>query len=192
MFRSNTFMTAMKKFGIKLSFTCPYNPQENGRVERLNGSLKGIIKKYTDKAQLNWDRFLSRAIYVYNNSQHGTTKYTQYELLYGRTNRSPLNTNESKEYGFEDFDPDRILARQLADENIEHAMKITKYYYDRVHKPTEFKVGDGILVRIGTLPRKLTRKLCHKYVGPFKIVRMIGKEDHPQCIIYRDNSGNFS
>lgn len=190
-FRSQMFQDAMKKLGIEISFTCPYNPQANGRVERWNGTLKAILKKYTDKAQFEWDKHVQKAVYSYNITKHESTKYSPYELLYGRTNRSPLNIQDSEEYHFEDFDPHRILARQQALENMNQSAITAKYYYDKKHQPIDFHEDQEILVRLKTLPLRISRKLAHKWIGPFKLVKIIGPKDNPSSVIFRDDRSNL-
>jgi len=187
-FKSSVFQNAMQKLGIEVSFTCPYNPQANGRVERWNGTLKGILKKYIDKDQFDWDKHLSKAVYIYNNTRHESTNYSPYELLHGRANRSPLRVSDSREYQFEDFDPDRILARELANENINKSALVSKYYYDKKHRAAEFEPGQEILVRVNAIPLRLSRKLVHKWTGPFRLIKLIGNRDDPKVVIFSDQT----
>lgn len=190
-FKSQVFQDSMKKLGIEIQFICPYNPQANGRVERWNGTLKSVIKKYTDKQQFHWDKYLNKAIYIYNTTRHCATNYSPYELLYGRANRNPFNLDEPENYQFGDFDPDRLLTRELACENMNKAALISKYYYDKKHRASEFVEGQDILVRHSALPLRISRKLAHKWLGPFKLIKIIGGKDDPKAIIYADDQGKL-
>ena len=163
----------------------------NGRVERFNGTLKGILKKYIDKEQLEWDKHVSKAVYIYNNTRHESTNYSPYELLHGRASRNPFRISQSEEYKFEDFDPDRILAREQALENMNRSAIVTKHYYDKKHRAAEFVEGQEILIRWIALPLKISRKLAHKWIGPFKLVKLIGDKENPNSIIYKTGEGKL-
>ena len=43
-FTSNEFNDFCKKVGIKRELTIPYNPQQNGVVERKNKSIMEVVK----------------------------------------------------------------------------------------------------------------------------------------------------
>ena len=43
---------------IKRIRTTPYHSQTDGVVERFNGTLKGILKKFVSRNQKDWDRYL--------------------------------------------------------------------------------------------------------------------------------------
>jgi len=190
-FQSATFVNSMKSLGIKISSTCPYNPQANGRVERWNGTLKGIIKKYSDKEQFERDMHLKKAVYLYNTAKHRSTKYSPYELLHGRANRSPLNIQGEEPYDFEDLDPYRILARHNAELNMANASLVSKYYYDKKHTVSEYKVCQDIMIRLVSLPPRISSKLAHKWIGPFKLAKLVGPSDYPKSVIYADNNGRL-
>lgn len=190
-FDSYAFRDAMAKLGIKINFVCPYNPQANGRVERWNGSLKAILRKYTDKEQFEWDKHLLKSVFVYNNSHHRSTGYAPYQLLYGRTCRSPLTIGEPQAIEFEDFDPNRLLARQNALENMNEAALKAKWYYDRKHRPVDFTEGQEIMIRLHSIPLRLSRKLAHKYYGPFKLVKLIGGKEEPKAALFMDDKGRL-
>lgn len=185
-FNSDVFRTAMSKLGIKISFTTPYHPQANGRVERWNGTLKSILKKYIDKTQNDWDIYLDRVINIYNNTNHEATNYTPYELLYGRASKSVFNQQQQLDIVFNDPDPTRLLARSKAANNIIESSKVTKYYYDQKHSVNEYKEGDEILVRSRTRLDGLSRKLAHQWEGPFILKRLIGDKENPKLALFID------
>ena len=57
---------------------------KNGLTERFNGSLKGILKMFTDERQLDWDTYLPFLLFAYRTSYQSSLKTTQFGLLYGR------------------------------------------------------------------------------------------------------------
>jgi len=56
----------------------PYHPQCNGLVERYNGTLKNMLKKVCAERPKDWDRYIEGV------------GFSPFELLYGRTVRSPI------------------------------------------------------------------------------------------------------
>ena len=64
--------------------TSPYHPQTNGLVERLNGTLKSMIKKFTSKSQKDWDECLPYFLFAYREAVKESTGFAPFELLYGR------------------------------------------------------------------------------------------------------------
>lgn len=129
-------------------------------------------------------------MFIHNTTRHVATKYSPYELLFGRTIRSPFNIEEPVEYAFEDHDPDRILAREEALGNMNQAARIAKWYYDKKHSPSEFIEGQDILLRMKSM-RKISRKLAHRRIGPFKLVKLVGGKQHPRCAIYLDENNKL-
>lgn len=43
---------------IKRIRTTPYHPQMDGLVDRFNGTLKSMVKKFTGRRQKDWDEYL--------------------------------------------------------------------------------------------------------------------------------------
>ena len=50
---------------IKAIFTSPYHACTNGAVERLNGTLKSMIKKLCGDPPKDWDRFIPAVLFTY-------------------------------------------------------------------------------------------------------------------------------
>lgn len=74
----------------KLS-TTPYHPQTNGLVERFNGTLKNMLRKYAQEEQKNWDKQLPFVLFAYREVPQETTGFSPFEVLYGRHIRGPLS-----------------------------------------------------------------------------------------------------
>ena len=74
------FRAMLKRHNVKQILSLPGKPQSNGQVERLNGILKGMIKK-TMRATDNrdWPSYLHHLVDAYNNSYQSTIKMTPNE-----------------------------------------------------------------------------------------------------------------
>jgi len=53
------------QWGIKRQYATAYHPQTNGQVERFNRTLKGMIAKFVNGRQDNWDVYLLAFLYAY-------------------------------------------------------------------------------------------------------------------------------
>jgi transposase InsO family protein len=91
-FRNELMAAICKDSHVKALFTTAEHPQANGKVERLNGTLKQIIKTCSDVFGDHWPDALQFAVFAYNTSRSTTTGYTPYYLLYGFEASSPASS----------------------------------------------------------------------------------------------------
>jgi len=83
-FNNNIFKSFCSTYGIQHQLTVPYNPQHNGRVEKLNGTLT-----YSSKAILNdskqshrfWEDAAFTSNYIHNIPHKGIHSKIPYEVL---------------------------------------------------------------------------------------------------------------
>lgn len=73
------------RFGVTMRHSKPYNPQAQGQVERLNGTLKRIISSHQLATRSRkYIEQLPFLVYAYNTSIHSTTKVTPFQSLFKR------------------------------------------------------------------------------------------------------------
>ena len=73
-----------KNLSIVRRVTSSYNPKANGLVERLNQTITKSIKKMTLDHPQDWDRYIPYALMAYRTRVHSTTKFSPFQLLFGR------------------------------------------------------------------------------------------------------------
>ena len=79
-FVNPTFRALLKRHNVKQILSLPGKPQSNGQVERLNGILKGMIKKAIRASDnRDWPSYLHLIVDAYNNSYQTTIKMTPNE-----------------------------------------------------------------------------------------------------------------
>lgn len=128
------------------------------------------------KDQLSWDKHLDACTFAYNTSRQDSTKFTPFELMFGRKAVLPVELQISQvdpESALNDFQAAAELqsnstaleklieARSLiienAKENITAAQKKQKKHYDRKHAtPGVYKIGTKVLVKNFTRKKKKT------------------------------------
>ncbi|KMQ88697.1 enzymatic polyprotein endonuclease reverse [Lasius niger] len=87
-FLSALMRALTKKFNIQHFKTTAYHPQSNGSIERSHHVLVEYLKTQIDKEE-NWNKFINLAMFSYNTSVHEGTKFSPYELVFGRLARLP-------------------------------------------------------------------------------------------------------
>ncbi|SGY58245.1 BQ5605_C006g04354 [Microbotryum silenes-dioicae] len=87
-FNNSLFRALLEKQGIIVEFTTPYTPEQNGQVERLNGSLMGLVRSMLLDSGLpmcSWSDALAVATFILNRRPHPRIQgKTAIEVLLGK------------------------------------------------------------------------------------------------------------
>ena len=70
---SNLVQDVCQLLGIKTLHTTSYHPQCDGMVERLNRTLKTILRKHAAQFGVQWDTYLGGVLWAYRNTIHEST-----------------------------------------------------------------------------------------------------------------------
>eukprot|EP00731_Ephydatia_muelleri_P007839 Em0004g177a len=161
--------------------TTAYHPQCDGMVERMNRTLKSMLRKHVAKFGSQWDRYLPGVLWAYRNTPHESTKEKPSFLLYGVDLRSPteaalLPTEQPGLIEISDYREELILslssARELAVSSIQAAQQRYKQQYDRKSRPVTFKLGHWVLVRFPQDETGKQRKLSRPWHGPYRVTQI--------------------
>ena len=165
---------------VKKTHTTPYHPQCDGLVERLNRTIQSMLATTVrEQTIVEWEELLPKVCFAYNTSEHASTGFTPFYLMYGRQARIPLDVM----YG---LPPDESETCCQYASNLHHSLEnayhITqqnslvcarrqKEHYDlKVHgKP--FAQGDLVWLCNPAVPRGKSRKLYTPWTGPYKIIK---------------------
>lgn len=183
-FTSNEFNAFITRLGITHSKTTDYHPSANGMDERLNGSLTKILRNYTDTNQLNWDKKLIWALFLYNSSQNESTRFSPYNIVYGTDPRSPLHISLPRELddpNQEDYASHENI-RAAARKNIKTAQDRYKTYYDSTRQIQDFSPFDLVMSKSHAPTRGNSKKLAYSWEGPHIILKLITFGSEPQAV----------
>ena len=169
---------------IKNIRTTPYHPQTDGIVEKFNGTLKDVLRKFLSakvkRIGLNIFPYL---LFSYQEVPQESTGFSPFDLLYGRHVRGNLDVLN------EDWTRDRSSDVPLAtyviemwDRLAEMAHLVVKHsadsqqkqYYNNGAKSPSFKVGDQVLVLLPTM----TNIIKLRWTGPYKVTRRVSSVDY--------------
>ena len=171
-FMSATIKHLCSLLHIKKLKTSPYHPQANGLVENFNGTLKKMLKCYSDETAKDWDKNIPYVLFAYREAKHETTGFSPFEMLYGRHVRGPLSIVKEK---WEDLKPEDV--KQSAISYIldvrERLKKMTalansreisqkekqKKYFDKKTKDRQLKVHDKVLLLLPTSTNNLFSRM---------------------------------
>ena len=146
-----------EQLGITKIKTSVYHPEANGPVERFTETLKAMLRKFVGERVQNWDRYLPSLLFAYREVPCESTGYSPFELLYGRTVRSPLAVVKDswlEKKPAEDnlvshvLEVRRRLAtmQQVVKANLERTQGKQKRLYDVYSSQRKLEVGDKALV----------------------------------------------
>uniref|UniRef100_A0A1X7U6W1 Integrase catalytic domain-containing protein n=1 Tax=Amphimedon queenslandica TaxID=400682 RepID=A0A1X7U6W1_AMPQE len=90
---TNLLANVMKELctflGIQKLITTAYHPQCNGMIEKLNSTLKSMLRRHAAKFGPQWDQYLPGVQWAYQNTPHEATKEKPSFLMFGVDLRSP-------------------------------------------------------------------------------------------------------
>ena len=165
--------------GVKKLNTTAYHPQCDGMVERLNRTLKTMLRKHVAKFHGQWDRLLPGVLWAYRNTPHKSTREKPSFLLFGIDLKSPteaallppdsLDPTDLGSY-LEELILSLSSARELAVASIQEAQKSYKTQYDKRGKVAKFRVGDWVFVHFSEEETGKRRKLSRPWYGPFRVI----------------------
>jgi hypothetical protein len=168
--------------GVKHIFATRHHPQSNGQTERLNRTLKQMLRAFADYQQTNWEPMLPNLEFAYNDSIHSATSKTPFELLYGMHPRAPnLPTANGPPGPADSFHQKMTDVVQLAKDMILISRYQTELYYNNrysIATNQPFQVGDLVWIKTDHfIPenrrQQLSKKLIPEYVGPYPISKIL-------------------
>ena len=174
---------------VKLRMSTANHPQTDGQTERMNRVLQDMLRHYVNKHHDDWDEYLATAEFAINNSKSSSTEETPFMLNYGRHPYVPANMTEHLRdavlWQKDQYVPaanmfiDRMSkAITLAKEHMYAAREQQSKYASGKARPHTFEAGQHVLLssRYIRLRSDGTPKLQPKWLGPFKLVRMVGTQ----------------
>ena len=178
-FESHLFSELCQMLEIRKTRTTPYHPAGNGQVENANKSIKGLLMAKVESDPETWDQHLGPCMMAYRSSEHISTGYTPFTLMFGREMRLPLDVMVGNP---DDAAPDRYgeyvskLKNQLSDafqdvrQHLKTAQQRQKEYFDRGVKERLYQPGDQVFLFDPQLKPGEAAKFHRKWKGPYEVL----------------------
>ena len=144
-FNANSLRNQFKAVGIDHRRSTPYHPQTNGRTERFNRTLKGLLQKSVNNQTHHWEDELSGALTAYRSNRHETTGYTPFFLTYGRRARLPLSLPIDAGQGLDDRLTNLANALHRAKQGTQKSREYHRKQINSRANMGEYKVGDTVV-----------------------------------------------
>ena len=149
-FKNQLMDHVLQQLSIDHTFSAPYHPQSNGKLEVFHEYLKPTLKKLWEKDPTNWDKYLNQVLTSYRLTPNLATAETLFFLVYSRDPNLPphqclepmqcfLGNPESWWLKLEAHQVMLAIAKKTLDEN---CFRNAQKTMDR--KPPSFQLGSRV------------------------------------------------
>lgn len=194
-FECNLIKELCQLLNITKSRTSPYHAQGNGQCERFNCSLLNLLGTLDVEQKRNWKDHVASLVHAYNCTQHDSTGYSPYYIMFGRSPRLPVDlafgiVREDDNVSYAEYVADlrdRLeKAYAQARKNAGRAQENSKLRYDAKVRGAVLSVGDRVLVR-KTFFAQGRHKIDNKWEDEVYIVTGQPNQEIPVYEIRRDD-----
>ena len=183
-FISKPFSDFLSLWGVAKATSTSYHPETQGLVERFNGTIISILKKYVFETPDTWDENLPLATFSYNTSVQRVNDVTPHEVMYGRKANTSLSTlvknysNLTPAEHVLKVQRDMQRINKIIIGNQEVARQKTEEKYNEKSAGEVFSIGDYVLLYNPAVKLGDSKKFSPCYQGPFIIDRKIGEVNY--------------
>ncbi|MBW0548802.1 hypothetical protein O181_088517 [Austropuccinia psidii MF-1] len=174
LFVSSFWTNLCHKLKISRDLSTAYHPETDGKTERVNQILEQYVLMYVSYHKDDWNTWLPLAEFVYNNSDHSSTKQLLFLTVYGRdpqlysvhiTQDTPSGKLSTKIQS----------VQQDVKRELEVAINWLKRHADKSRaSPPVLNPADMVWLSSKNLKStRPTKKLSERWLGPFPILKKV-------------------
>ena len=156
-FESEIIKELCRITNMRKTHTTPYHPQGNAGPERFNRTLLDMLGTLENEKKRDWKKYIASLVFYYNSTPHDSTKFSPYELMFGRKPKLPIDvqfekvteeiTNKTTREFVADLKDRLEKTRQVVEQHTDKAKRKQKRYYDRKATAVKLAIGDKVLVK---------------------------------------------
>lgn len=198
-FINSTMKEVCKLLKINQINSTAYHHESIGALENSHKSLNAFLRIQTDNDPRYWSQWVPYWCFSYNTTVHSETRYSPFELVYGKICNIPSNLCSSvvePVYNIENYAKEvkfRLQkAQQEAKLSLIHSKHLRKIRYDSYVKPVMYKKGDQLLLKNDCN----SNKFDNVYLGPFIVIEDLSPnvkilQDGKEDIIHKNRTKPF-
>jgi hypothetical protein len=167
----------MGSLGIQSGASTAYHPQTDGQTERMNQVVEDYLRHFCSYYQDDWSKSLDMAEFSINNLDSASLKISPFFFTYGFHPKFNIITESTGRKDLDEFLMDLQITQETAIECLTQAwIKQAHYYNQGKNDSPVYAEGDRVLLlRKFIQTRRLNSKLDYRYIGPFRVIKMVGK-----------------
>ena len=164
-------------FGIKQTFSSPYNPRANSRVESVGGSINSALRLLCD-SQSNWSKHLQSVAYSLRASASSNVGFSPFECIFGKRmeiacdHMLPESTIGDLDKNTAEVSQRLKVLHQVAIQNANESSDRCRERINKNAKLPSYKIGDKVLLYDNTLKKGQCQALKIKFKGPYEITQI--------------------
>ncbi|KAJ8332253.1 hypothetical protein SKAU_G00427360 [Synaphobranchus kaupii] len=194
-FQSELMAELLELAGVGKSRTSPYHPMGNGGTERFNRTLGSMLRSLPLRSKHKWPQMIQTMTFAYNCTQHETTGFAPFYLMFGRVPRLPVDLlfkNVLRDESVCNYDAyvkslatDLQSAMLLAQKHSSVEQKHQSGQYNKRVKGLPLSVGDRVL--LANKGGRGKRKLADKWEPA--VYTVVASKPHLHIYKIRDCNG---
>lgn len=197
-FMSSVMSEICSLLNIKKLNSTAYHHETVGALENTHKTLGAFLRIQCNNNKHNWSTWIPYWCFSFNTTVHSETKYTPFELVFGKTCNLPKNlqTEIDPLYNYDSYPRELKYRLQQAHSdarrNLILAKEKRKCLYDTNCNPITYKEGDLLLLK-----NQVGNKLDRIYNGPYKVLKDMTSnveilKDNKSIIVHKNNTKLFN
>ena len=177
-FESRLFSALCQMLEIKKSRTTAYHPAGNRHVENTNKTVKNLLMAKVDSEPETWDQHLGPCLMAYRSSEHSSTGYTPFSLMFGREVRLPLDVTMGDVVTITDNHGDYAsrLKNHLSNAYRDAREQLKK---DKGVETCQYAPGDLVFLVNPQVKTGEAAKFHRKWKGPYEVLEPTNEVNYP-------------
>nr|GEU58580.1 hypothetical protein [Tanacetum cinerariifolium] len=154
---------------------------DKDKTKVMNRILEQYLRCFVSDKPKKWIDWLPWAEYSYNTSVHTSTKFSLFEVVYGRLPPKlvPYIPGTTSVQEVDEYLQDRDSLLKHLRKNLLNAQDHMKENANRHRRDLEFKKGEFVLVKLQpyrqvSVANRLSVKLNPRYYGPYEVLARVG------------------
>lgn len=186
LFVSEFWKATCHRLQINISLSTAYHPETDGQTENANSFLEQYLRQYVSFAQDDWDEWLPLAEFAARNVINDSTGMSPFFANAGYHPRMsfgpprPIPHPVSKDVAVRKNEGNDFVAKmkgitEVLRTNLLSAQASQEQFANAKRSPAPaYRVGDMVLLSTRNIhSARPIPKLDHKFIGPFRIKRML-------------------